>query len=168
MGEDKIYAGIGSRRTPADVLSVMTQIARELDMIGYTLRSGGAPGADLAFELGSTKKEIYLPWANFNASESTLYTVCEGAMDMASHYHPAWSKLSSPVRKLMARNCYQVLGLNLNEPVKFVVCWTPDGRSVGGTAQAIRIAKDWKIPVFNLHRHSPRDILAFAGKNALF
>ena len=168
MGKNKKYAGIGSRKTPTDVLQTMTQIARELDSIGYTLRSGGAPGADLAFESGSTEKEIYLPWPNFNANESVLHTVCDESLKMAARYHPAWCKLSQPARKLMARNCYQVLGPSLNEPVKFVVCWTPEGRSVGGTAQAIRIAKDWKIPVFNLYKYKAHDVLAFAGKNALF
>ncbi|GAG46694.1 unnamed protein product, partial [marine sediment metagenome] len=35
-------------------------------------------------------------------------------------------------------------------PVDFIICWTPGGREVGGTAQAIRIAKANHIKVFNL------------------
>jgi hypothetical protein len=33
---------------------------------------------------------------------------------------------------------------------KFVVCWTPGGLLKGGTAQAMRIAHAYGIPVFNL------------------
>ena len=50
----------------------------------------------------------------------------------------------------MARNSYQVLGRNLDDPVEFVICWTPGGSGSGGTGQAIRIAKDYQIPVFDL------------------
>ena len=52
--------------------------------------------------------------------------------------------------KLQARNCYQVLGEHLNDPVKMVICWTPRGSGSGGTGQAIRLARAYKIPVFDL------------------
>ena len=48
-----LYTGIGSRETPHHILTLMTEIANILDNIGYTLRSGGADGADTAFALGS-------------------------------------------------------------------------------------------------------------------
>ena len=44
------YAGIGSRETPKEILKEMTKIGQELESKGYTLRSGGAIGADKAFE----------------------------------------------------------------------------------------------------------------------
>jgi hypothetical protein len=31
-----------------------------------------------------------------------------------------------------------------------VVCWTKDGKSSGGTGQALRIAEYYSIPIFNL------------------
>ena len=49
-----------------------------------------------------------------------------------------------------SRNCHQILGYDLQSPVDAVVCWTPDGNVVGGTATAIRIALKYNIPVFNL------------------
>jgi hypothetical protein len=61
----KYYTGTGSRESPNNVLAIMTDIAKFLSETGYTLRSGGAPGADFCFELGVSgraKKEIYLPW----------------------------------------------------------------------------------------------------------
>lgn len=55
-----LYAGIGSRETPRSILDLMTAIARKLEALGYTLRSGGATGADTAFEEGVERlKEIY-------------------------------------------------------------------------------------------------------------
>ena len=51
----------------------------------------------------------------------------------------------------MARNCHQVLGQDLKTPVDFIVCWTKDGGESGGTGQALRIARDLNIPVYNLY-----------------
>lgn len=57
------YAGIGSRKTPKNVLDFMFEIGKELALLGYVLRSGGAEGADSAFEKGADSvkgmKEIY-------------------------------------------------------------------------------------------------------------
>lgn len=44
------YAGIGSRETPMEVLELMTKASAWLGAKGYTLQSGGAIGADMAFE----------------------------------------------------------------------------------------------------------------------
>lgn len=71
-------------------------------------------------------------------------------MLMASRFHPNWQYLTYGVMKLHARNCYQILGEDLKTPVDFVVCWTPGCRNVGGTSQTLRIAKVYKIKVFNL------------------
>ena len=59
-----IYAGIGSRETPEGVLLKMEKIAFYLaHRYDATLRSGGAIGADIAFEAGcdsaNGKKEIF-------------------------------------------------------------------------------------------------------------
>lgn len=152
------YTGIGSRETPKDILKTMTQLAKDLDLIGYTLRSGGADGADDYFERGATRKEIYLPWKMFNNNPSPLFKVSQEAIALASEHHPAWDKLKDPVRKLMGRNATQVLGLELDTPSDFVVCWTPDGceshlkrtAATGGTGLAITIASKRGIPIYNL------------------
>ena len=44
------WAGIGSRETPLPLLSKMTEVGEFLGKIGYVLHSGGAIGADMAFE----------------------------------------------------------------------------------------------------------------------
>jgi hypothetical protein len=50
----KFYTGVGSRKTPPHILKVMRQLATKLNSDGWVLRSGGADGADTAFEQGSS------------------------------------------------------------------------------------------------------------------
>ena len=61
----------------------------------------------------------------------------------------------------MGRNGYQVLGYDLKTPSKFLICWTKDGKETGGTAQAMRIAKDYKIPVYNLFFEECRNLMNY-------
>lgn len=147
------YAGIGSRNTPLDIQHTMTNIATFLSQKGAILRSGGAKGADLAFEKGAgDKKQI------FYASDAD-----EPSMMIAKTYHPAWNSCSDYAKKLHGRNAFQILGKPLYLlPVKFVICWTPDGcehhdtRTIetGGTGTAISIASHNDISVYNLYNES--------------
>lgn len=147
------YAGIGSRSTPEHVLREMTRVANNLEYSGFTLRSGGAAGADSAFEKGvvhADHKEIFLPWKNFNGNKSPYWGAVPQAHAIAEQYHPAWDRCGQAARKFHARNTYQILGWHLNKRSDFVLCWTPGGRVTGGTGQALRIAQDWNVPVFNM------------------
>ena len=155
------YAGIGSRSTPEPVLQVMRQIAHRLSELGYTLLSGGAAGADTAFEAGQFgQKEIYLPWPGFRHLQGRHCVTLPSAeaYRVAEPMPPAWKRLGDTAQALTARNSHQVLGADLRSPVDFVVCWTPDGceteaarsRATGGTGQAIALADRWGIPVVNL------------------
>jgi len=150
----RIYAGIGSRQTPEEVLELFNNIAVYLAIQGFILRSGGANGADSAFEMGCDnkqgEKEIYIPWKNFNNSPSEFVVNNPDAEALARKYHPYFDRLKPGAKKLMARNSCQVLGSNLDTPSDFVICWTPEGKGEGGTGQAIRIAKDYNIPVFDV------------------
>lgn len=130
------------------------------------LRSGGANGADMAFEEGcdavSGNKAIYLPWKGFNDNNSELYEVDKLALGVAEYVYgiERWKLIKPSVKNLMARNIYQITGNKLINPTysKFVVCYTPDGcendksrtRKTGGTGQAISLASMLDIPVFNL------------------
>lgn len=144
------YAGIGSRETPPDVQEEMTEIASWLLKLGFVLRSGGADGADKAFERGAGKaKQI------FHARDCTAE-----AEAIASIFHPAWHRCSPHARKLLGRNSFQIMGLSLIEPSLFVVCWTRNGSDEGGTGNAIRHAWSEGIPVFNLRNDGDREKLA--------
>lgn len=158
------YAGVGSRSTPAPILVMMRRLGRALDARGFTLRSGGAPGADSAFEAGADSAEVFLPWRGFSGRGVPIGFDCPTpeAHALAARYHPAWANLSHAARRLHARNAHQVLGLDLASPAAFVLCWTPDGAvtetssATGGTGQAIRIALANDVPVYNLARPEHR------------
>jgi len=149
------YAGIGSRETPEAVQAFFTKIAKRFAEQGFILRSGGAIGADMAFEKGCDdadgEKEIFLSWKNLNGSDSPLIVTSNEALVIAERFHPRWHTLSEKAKKLQARNVHQVLGWDLKTPTDFITCWTKykDGKPVGGTTQALRIAHEYHIPVFN-------------------
>lgn len=151
---DIYYAGIGARKTPKNILELMSNIGEHYAKCGFILRSGGADGADKAFEIGcdrvNGKKEIYLPWKGFNGSTSEFILSSNEAYKIASEFHPSWDYLKSSVKGLHARNTHQILGSDLKTPSKFVVCWTEKGLDIGGTAQAIRLARGSGIKVFNI------------------
>lgn len=155
----KYYAGIGSRETPTSLKPTIEQIVKRLDELGYTLRSGGAGGADTFFEEHAKMKDIFLPWRGFNGNDSKLYELSDEAFKMAARFHPAHERLSAGAKKMMARNCCQVMGQDLNTPSEFVICWTKDGKASGGTGQAIRIAEHFQIPVWNLKNEGTLKII---------
>ena len=139
------YAGIGSRNTPQAELEAMTEAAKMLSEKGYTLRSGGAKGADTAFEKGTNKKEI------FKVGNNPLTT----ELKIAEEIHPRWEALKSTyVKKLMARNTNQVFGKNLDTPVDFVLFYAEETnnplRPKGGTGQAVEMARRKGIPTINM------------------
>ncbi len=136
-----IFAGVGSRETPPNVCHAMRVIGHNLTKLGHLLRSGGARGADQAFEEHALLKEI---WYASDAQNHWHW------FPHAGKYHPVWSKLSPYAKELMARNSAIMCGEDLLHPVDFVICWTKDGGATGGTGQALRIASDLNIPVFNL------------------
>ncbi len=160
------YTGVGSRETPPEILKRMQNIANVMTFMGLTLRSGGAQGADTAFQRGCEDchgdMEIYLPWDGFennwmNARRGDELILAprlpnwDEAMDIAGSIHPAWHRLTEGMIKLHTRNVYQVLGPDLNTPSDFLICWTKDGRPTGGTATAINLALKHGIMVYNIH-----------------
>lgn len=145
-----IYAGIGSRETPHDTLEVMKRIGAHYAYHDYILRSGGAKGADQAFEfhVPAHLKQI------FYARDATAE-----AIQYASHFHPAWDRCNEYARQLHGRNAMIILGATLDRPVDAVVCWTKDGTDVGGTGLGMRIAKANDIQIYNLFSYRGFDQL---------
>lgn len=143
------YTGVGSRKAPSKILKLAENISIKMSKKGFTLRSGGAIGADKAFEKYAVKKDIFY-----------LYDSTQEAEDIVSKLHKSWRSVSHIARKLHGRNAFQVLGRDLKTPSKFLICWTKDGaishkeRSIatGGTGTAISVADIYGIPVFNLKR----------------
>ncbi|QXV74697.1 hypothetical protein PP749_gp024 [Rhizobium phage RHEph22] len=164
----KAYAGIGSRDTPKEVCEQMTNIAQVLDGMGWTLRSGGATGADTAFADGASfaQYEEYIPWHKFSPErigvEPIKLNQTNEIYDLAAHYwdkYPKemsdyvrcdWVNLKDTTKLMMMRNVHQILGLDLHTPSRAVICWTPNGAMKGGTSFAMWIAMWHSIPIFNL------------------
>lgn len=154
-----IYAGIGSRKTPNNVLSIMSSCATLLAQKGYVLRSGGAIGADRAFEKGCDmvhgKKEIFLP-ANLTGDQWDAARLVYSNVGMASM--STTSKWEDWYARLLLRNVLQILGPDPEanpDPVDFVLFWAPKsgphaGEVTGGTRWAVKLAVKWGISVNNL------------------
>jgi len=150
MSDRIAYAGIGSRKTPAPLLRTMHWMAGRIAHCNIILRTGGARGADTAFIDGARAAgapdslvEVYRP-------RDALEPWGSWSLPTVARYHPNPQALSYSGTLLMARNAMQVLGPRGDDPVQFVVCWTPEGKGGGGTGQGIRIARDYDIPVYDL------------------
>lgn len=181
----KYYTGIGSRQTPRDIIILMENIAYKLAQKNYILRSGCAGGADSAFETGvkrwdadtsdgwnaPTMAQLYIPWTSFVEVDpyyKDWYKVLDRmtkkveAYQLASETHPAWDKCSKGAKALHARNTFQILGPNLNDPSSFLICWAEvdkRGNIKGGTATAWNLAKKHSVPCFNLYNDDDKQRL---------
>jgi hypothetical protein len=174
------YAAVGSRETPENVLETVLDVTKRFAVDDLLMRSGGAEGfdqiAEIGCNLGYGKKEIFLPEKNHNNNKSEFYEISDKAYDIASKVHPAWYKLNDFSKKLIARNTYQVLGYHCDDPVDFIFCWTKDGKKLGGTAQALRLADLFNIRVFNMgnskfdlaEMYRYVDVLEHVNKSPLF
>lgn len=142
MSNTRYYTGIGSRSTPEPILTQIKDIAAVLEQLGYTLRSGGATGADAAFEAGVSdpkNKVILRPRHSTSAAE-----------ELAAKIHPMWSACNEHARKLHGRNVQLVLGELLDIPSEFLIAYTKDGVAQGGTRTGLVLAHQRDIPTFNL------------------
>lgn len=197
------YSGIGSQKTPEDVMADMRLIGAALAKRGFTLRSGAAVGADTAFEEVSKgvhaskaerPREIFVAWKGIGMPHHLKNTdtrihphedvdrlieridafreeggpeahppglkldadmrrrieIRRRARAIAEEAHPAWHMCGVGARGMHTRNVHQVLGMDLDSPVRFAIAWTVDGNATGGTGQAIRISDSLGIPVLNL------------------
>lgn len=177
-----IYTGIGSRSTPQEVLEQMSKVAYWLASQGHTLRSGKAGGADAAFQNGvewfvynskvqptTRHAEIYVPWSKFGEGLWSCWDYVGGsdrnAEMIAQQLHPAWHKCSQGAKKLHTRNVMQILGANLDKPSDLVLYYAPEdalGRVVGGTATAVKLARQYGVTTINMaHQHWREHLVNF-------
>lgn len=162
---NKFYTGIGHRDTPLKVKSYIKQIAKRLSLVEYTLRSGGADGADSFFEEGviGKRKEIYLPWKRFNNNYSPLYDIGEKAYNKVEQYFNEWSlsktefkDIKDGAKKLFIRNYYQLVGYD-DIKSDFVIYYADQdnsGKPMGGTGFAVYMANKLNIPSYNIKTES--------------
>lgn len=183
--QQQYCTGIGTRYPPARAVGAIEAAAHLLYERGLILRSGGAEGCDTEFakHFPPSHQEIYLPFNGFEKLYSSMgphiITPDQIAPDVTARaaatvdvYHPFPHKLKPRGRLMMQRNAHQVLGRHMTDPSLVVVCWAsgslyddssfpPRIWSVdGGTGQAVRIAYDHSVPVFNLSNRTALTALA--------
>lgn len=187
------YAGIGSRKTPAEVLEEMQKIAEKLESSGYKLQTGykkrkgsivEEEGADKAFSSGVKKpanKELFGPDMVNDTAMRVAYEIHSDLGDMANYTYKKWvdevgeakaREYAEGTKNLQARNTFQVFGRNLDTPVDFVLFYAEekegDLRPKGGTGQAVEMARRKGIPTINMKNSNWRKeldkVLEMAGK----
>lgn len=161
----KYYTGIGAIDTPTDVLNLMVSIGKYFANKNYTLRSGGARGADQAFErgCGNGPKEIYLPFPNYEGNDSSLFMTYDIFRKIAAL--KVWSKLKASLNEenprinldslpkdtqyRYARDVQQILGADFHSPSEKVIYWVPKDAKEG-TRITLFIAQHMGVPLENL------------------
>ena len=190
------YAGVGSRRTPPEILDAMSDIAQTLGDAGTALSTGGADGADKAFETGALRTDapitVHTPWPGYNGyrpgrdPETDIDIVHpkpaatiegRGYAELAREHHPYWKRCGRGARALFVRNVSILAGALDDDggilPVRAVIAWTPNGlpvgREAGGTGHTLRTAASLDIPCVNLSRRAPaeRNAAALAAAPAI-
>lgn len=161
----KIYTGIGSRDITDEEHNIITQIAWHFAKAGWTLRSGGAGGADTAFEKGCAgnqgKAEIFIPWKGFGTKienvNSKRYIPNEDKFQAAKEYLlvdiiPWFEKMSQGAQKLHGRNFYQLYGVDNTASDLMVYCADDDknGTPKGGSRTAVLLARKAGVPTYNI------------------
>jgi len=155
---NNFYSGLGSDNVPGKVLRKISKIALYLANKKYVLRSGRGSKCQIAFEKaidGINLKQIYLPWNGYKNDqfENSIYNyVTEPALNIARKYSEVWGSLTYLEKAEYGRNAYIILGWRLNKPSKFIVCYFNEEEEV--LEHALRIARDYKIPVFNLYNEN--------------
>ncbi len=151
-----IYAGIGSRKTPPNIIDLMQIIGITFAYKGYTLHTGAAIGADQAFTEGAITGlgdvTLFLPWKSYekewiNSLGKVKIKVLNDKEDKEAiqsvyEFHPNPRVLTRPVVFLHARNYLIVKDADL------VICYSPGH---GGTEQGLRIARSMNKPIYNLY-----------------
>lgn len=169
-------AGIGSRGLNAEQLEHCEKLGGWITQLGFHLHSGGAVGADQAFQRGGASKNpalvhIHVPWSSYEQGSrvngaqvdvlqnlpSLVFDFYEG---LAMEHHPAWGKLTQGGAALHTRNGRIIQPIpHLN--VDLVLAWPSDKIGGGGTGQGMRMAKALGIPVIDLSKFgSNRDFHA--------
>ena len=160
----------------------MADIAHTLGDAGIALSTGGAHGADKAFETGALRTDapvtVHTPWPGYNGyrpgrdpetdidvvhPRSTDTVRGHTYADLAREHHPVWSRCSRGARALFVRNVSILAGALDDDgnplPVRAVIAYTPHGlpvgRDAGGTGHTLRTAASLDIPCINLSPRTP-------------
>lgn len=154
----RYYGGVGSRETPTGIIKEFERISYELSQLGLIPSTGCADGADASFRRGCADARVYKCRDGFDGGiDPTRYDNYHKTYDivksvLGNSYFENASKFAELAHR---RNCYQILGDDLNSPVEFVLLWAkPDSSNksvLGGTRMAYKLAKLHNIECFNFY-----------------
>lgn len=165
---------VGSRKAPARILNLAWELGRRMAQEDMEMTSGGAPGMDHSWEMGYRMVNpflmtIFLPNDGFNGKTSDgkcYFTVNDETLliradEIIQDIHPYYDELDGFAYRAHIRNCFQILGKNLDTPADEVFLWAPPvGTSVaGGTRTAFELAKQYNIQTWNLYYPETQDVL---------
>lgn len=156
----KPYACTGNDDAPPEIKQKFIEIVKMLENNGYTLRTGGMEGIEEIVENSVTKKEVHLPFRDFNGKQSRFTYNSDRAYAIAKKFHPTFDGLSKGAKCFLAKNARLILGNNMTSPALFLLTWTEDGAissrdrtaRTGFAGHPIAIAAGVGIPVINLAR----------------
>jgi len=152
----------GDDAIPPEIEKKFVDISKILMAKGFMLRYNGdqEPFINQVLDIDLARVEMYLPWKSFNTSITPkMKRPNEKAYHVAAYYHKAFKKLPNPVRAILARDVHVILGENVDNPIKLMLCYSPDGaetikqidyKKTGNISFSISICDVLGIPVFNL------------------
>ena len=155
----------GTDGVPDDVLDKMLSISKVLMKSGFMLRfNGETEGFNTKIlDIDIARVETYLPWKTFNKDNISLTPKMvrpnEDAYHTAAYYHKKFKELPNSARAILARDVHVLLGENVKNPIKLLLCYSSDGaesikeinfKVTGYIGFSIMICDAMGIPVFNL------------------
>lgn len=168
MQPSTFYVGTGSRQTPEVVRKEMTRLARDLNKIGFTMRSGHQEGADQAFEHGArVKAEIYVPSSELSVPTkfkgSKLFALdkfdekdSKGLRSLVKKQFRPRSNTDAGTYDAMTTSYLQMMGNKSGMKSAFVACWIPVDNKRHSTDHTIRMAQENDVPVYNAYEYIQR------------
>lgn len=142
----KAYVGAGSSNTPAEALSLMTQVARVLSSKGITLRCSEQSVADRAFIEGAQGRFFsyvtHHPIDETLDQEGAVYSPCSpwaiasetdpacGSATFARSLDPKFLMLPEAEKRWEVVANSLIYGLDRESVAKMMICWSEPGDHV--------------------------------------
>lgn len=161
------YAAVGPRQISENVASLCYSMGMAMGQDGWHLRSSHSAGCCVSFEMGAEEARapitLYLPWKSYGENVTTrpdLQRIVVSSKvpeidSICKHCAPKWNEQPGGVRKLMRRHVACLLGLQLDNPVKCLMCWMPKTESPTGASFVVAVAQLNNIPLINLSEVAP-------------
>lgn len=163
----KPFALAFNQDIPESITPVLEAMVNKLNELGYTARLGGNLNLEELIEQKMERKEVHLPWRDFNKKESKLTFNTKPSFILAKQFSPVYDRLPDAVKAMLARNVRLILGYNLKSPLLFLITWSRDGvesakhrtAQTGNVGHVIAMADMLRVPIFNISRSDSIDRL---------